>query len=281
MRAKRAHQDSGTRMTMPGTRTEIRLETGLRLAYLTSRYPAASSTFIANEIRGLRERGHHLDVFSIRRPTPDELPGELRDAAAEVTYVVPVRPTFLLAAHLAAFWLAPWRYICVLGQALRRPSGRGPWARVRPLLYFGEAAVLARMLCLQRIRHLHVHHANAAALVGLLAARLAGASYSFTAHGSDILLERDRLDEKLIGARFVITVSEFNRRQLVAAAGGTSITPIQVVHTGVDLQTFQPRPLARRSGPPPDPGRGKASPGQGVRPPAGRAGAAPGCASRF
>ena len=45
---------------------------GDRLAFLTSQYPAASHTFIRREVEALRELGWSIETFSIRPPGADE-----------------------------------------------------------------------------------------------------------------------------------------------------------------------------------------------------------------
>ena len=45
----------------------------MRIAYLASRYPAVSHTFIQREIAGLRDQGVTIDTFAIRRAQPDEV----------------------------------------------------------------------------------------------------------------------------------------------------------------------------------------------------------------
>lgn len=47
----------------------------MRLAYFLGCYPAASETFIAREIAGLRERGHEIDIFSLFAPDDSVPPG--------------------------------------------------------------------------------------------------------------------------------------------------------------------------------------------------------------
>ena len=44
----------------------------MRVAYLVSRYPAVSHTFILREVAALRCMGAHIDTFSVRRSRMDE-----------------------------------------------------------------------------------------------------------------------------------------------------------------------------------------------------------------
>ena len=56
----------------------------MKLAYLTSYYARASDSFVRLEVRLLRQMGHEVHTFSIRRPIASEIVGEevLRERAA-------------------------------------------------------------------------------------------------------------------------------------------------------------------------------------------------------
>jgi hypothetical protein len=60
----------------------------LRLAYLTSQYPATSHTFISREVAALRQLGLHLDTFSIRPPSAAELDDQAIATEAGNTFTV-------------------------------------------------------------------------------------------------------------------------------------------------------------------------------------------------
>lgn len=74
-----------------------------------------------------------------------------------------------------------------------------------------------------------------------VARRLAGIAYSFTAHAHDLYLEQSFLRRAIADARFVVTISEYNRRFMEPYADGTS-TPVHVVRCGVDPTAYRFRP---------------------------------------
>src|SRR4051812_35778255 len=140
----------------------------MRIAYLTSQYPATSHTFISREVAALRKLGVSLDTFSIRPPFPAELQDEGIAAEARNTFTVLKQPaTTILAAHLITLFSNPAGYLRTLGQALsHRPPGLRGFGL--SLAHFAEAVVLARELRRRRITRLHNHFANSAATVGYL-----------------------------------------------------------------------------------------------------------------
>lgn len=89
------------------------------------------------------------------------------------------------------------------------------------------------------VTHVHAHFATHPTLVALVVHRLTGLPFSFTAHGSDIHVDRRMLDVKMRAAAFAVTCSEFNKALMVDTAGGGGETT-HVIHYGVELDTFAP-----------------------------------------
>jgi glycosyltransferase involved in cell wall biosynthesis len=211
--------------------------TELRLAYLTSQYPATSHTFISREVAALRRLDVKLDTFSIRPPSDDELmDGAVREESA-ATFTVLMQPaTAFVAAHFGTLASRPGAYLRTLGQALRhRPPGLRGFAL--SLAHFAEAVLLARELSRRGITRLHNHFANSGATVGYLAARLAGMPWSFTMHG---ISETDYptgllLGRKIEAADFVACVSYFGRAQAMRLVATEHWDKIHVVRCGLQL----------------------------------------------
>jgi glycosyltransferase involved in cell wall biosynthesis len=209
----------------------------LRLAYLTSQYPATSHTFISREIAALRRLGVDLDTFSIRPPSDAELKDTAVREEAAATFTVLKQPvTAFAAAHLGTLASRPAAYLRTLGQALRhRPPGLR--AFLLSLAHFAEAVLLARELCRRNISRLHNHFANSGATVGYLATQLADMPWSFTLHG---ISETDYpagllLGRKIEAADFVACVSYFGRAQAMRVVAPEHWNKIQVVRCGLQL----------------------------------------------
>jgi len=208
---------------------------GVRLAFLTSQYPAASHTFIRREVEALRELGWSIDTFSVRRPGADEIISDADTAEADGTYyLLNQSPGAYLAAHAAALFSRPGGYLSALKLALghRAPGARGLFLG---LAHFTESVLLARQLRKRRTTHLHNHFANSAATVGLLASRLLGIRWSFTMHG---ISETDypaglMLGRKIEAAEFVACVSWFGRAQGMRLVGQDHWEKIHVVRCGL------------------------------------------------
>ncbi|MGF1553322.1 MAG: glycosyltransferase [Paracoccaceae bacterium] len=118
---------------------------------------------------------------------------------------------------------------------------------VRACAYFAEAVRLKRCLRRDGARHLHAHFASNAATVALLARRLGGPPFSFTAHGPEDFEPpiAHGLARKVGRAAFVVAISHFAKARLVAAAGLANWDRVEVVGCGVDLARLDtlPRPV--------------------------------------
>src|SRR5262249_3610702 len=90
----------------------------VRHAWLVSRYPALSHSFIRREVRELRRRGVAIHTFRIRRPpSAGLLNAEDREESAATFAIVPAPPLALAAALLRALCTRPRRFFRVLALA--------------------------------------------------------------------------------------------------------------------------------------------------------------------
>ena len=207
----------------------------VRLAYLTSQYPAASHTFIRREVEALRELGWAIDTFSVRPPGGGEAASEADRSEADRTfYILKQSAGAFLAAHLAELFSRPGPYLRTFRLALRHRAhgGRG---LLLGIAHFAESVLLARELRKRGTTHLHNHFANSAATVGLLASRLLGIHWSFTMHG---ISETDypaglMLGRKIGAADLVVCVSWFGRAQGMRLVDPREWEKMHVVRCGL------------------------------------------------
>ena len=209
----------------------------LRLAYLTSQYPATSHTFISREVAAVRRLGIRLDTFSIRPPAASELQEDTSRDEVENTFTVLNQPaTAFIGAHLGTLATKPGAYLRTLGQAFRhRPPGIRGFAL--SIAHFTEAVLLGRELGRRGTTRLHNHFANSGATVGYLATRLRAMPWSFTMHG---ISETDYpagllLGRKIEAADFVACVSYFGRAQAMRLVAPEHWSKIHVVRCGLQL----------------------------------------------
>lgn len=215
------------------------------MAYLISRYPAVSHTFILREVARLRMLGHTVRTASIN--PPDRHRSQMEQAErqeADDTYFVKAHGA--AGALLAlAYWLrhAPRRLAgTLLAGARLGGAGRFP----RGLAYAVEAAMVARWMAMHDMRMLHVHFGNAGATVGMLVKHLSRCHLSYTIHGPDEFddVPGQHLSRKVAEADSVVCISQFARGQLMRISDPRHWPKLAVCRLGVDpdAYAFQPRP---------------------------------------
>ncbi|MBK8598552.1 MAG: glycosyltransferase [Holophagales bacterium] len=218
----------------------------VRLAYLVSRYPAISHTFILREVLALRARGFEISVASINDPDrPDAgLTAEERAEAASTYYVKRHGVPGAFGAFLSALFTRPAGFFRGLASAVRL-GGTDPKALAKQLAYFVEALMVGRFVTKKGLSHLHVHFMTPASAVGLLVSKVFPVTFSMTAHGPDELYDVTayRLREKLEASRFVCTIGRYCRSQLMRLTDPCHWEKYEVTPLGVDLAAFSPRPF--------------------------------------
>lgn len=209
----------------------------MAIAYLVSRYPAVSHTFVRREVVALRRRGLEIQTFSLRETPGDQILSPEDEAERQGTWsILPTSPRKLAWAHMTALWRRPRQYFSTLRKAMqhRIPGVRSAlWAT----FHFAEAILLARELESRGIRHLHSHFSNAGGEVGRLASAYSGLGWSLTLHGSADFDSPTSglLGEKVADAQFVACVSHFGRAQALKLSAPEHWERVVVVRCGVPL----------------------------------------------
>ncbi len=213
-----------------------------RCAYVVSRYPSVSHTFVMREVAALRERGVEVDTVTVRRTEREDVIGTVARGEDATTYaILPTTPWRLARANLRAVGRSPRAYLATLVEALRDSSG-GVRATLWQLFYFAEAMLLKQHLDERDLRHVHAHHANVAADVAMIATRYSNrvrtgaATWSFTFHGPTELGDPagHKLGLKVARADAVVAISDYARARLLELAPGLDGDRIRVIRCGVD-----------------------------------------------
>lgn len=202
------------------------------VAYIASRFPTVSETFIRRELDAVAARGLDVTVLALF-PTP---PGPVHDATRPwLGRVRRVRPWD--AAASLAWWLRrrPLRLLSSIGY-VARGYARSP-ALPRALLTLVIAAAHARWVAEEEVGRVHAHFATYGALSAWMIKRLTGTPYSFTAHAHDLFIDQAFLREKVHDAEVVVAISDYNRRFL-RRYGGDVTTPVRVVRCGIDVASY-------------------------------------------
>ena len=230
-------------VTVPvnGTHNHERLadRASLKVAYMMSRFPKITETFILYEMLAMEQHGVQIEVYPLQREKTSVVHPEARSFVARANF----RPMFtlpMLRSHGRFFRRKPLTYLHTLWTVVRANFG-SPRYLAGSLAFFPKAVHFAELMEKDGITHLHAHFASFPAAVAYVIHRLTDIPYSFTGHGSDLNRDRHMLKEKVMEASTVVPISQFFKEMIVDECGEEIRHKIQVVHCGVDTAVFEPR----------------------------------------
>lgn len=210
----------------------------ISVAYIMSRFPTVTETFILYEMCELERLGVSIEVYPLIHQRDTVVHNEAAAFDARAHYCQPFsRAT--LAAQL--YWLRkkPRAYLRAWWRALRGNIFSWDFF-VRTFVIIPTAAWFARTMETNGITHIHAHWATHPALLAYTIHQLTGLPYSITAHAHDLFSDRTMLLEKLTHARFVVTISNYNRTMLRELYGPNIDARLVVLHCGIDPEKFVP-----------------------------------------
>jgi colanic acid/amylovoran biosynthesis glycosyltransferase len=208
--------------------------------YVASRFPKVTETFVVNEWLALSGR-FQMELAALRRTREAPVHPESRRAMARVRFLDALSQTVVAQA----FWIArrPRAYLSVLASVLRGSLRVSFAETAEAVVVFAEAVALARIAVRDGVAHVHAHFANHPATTAWIVHQLTGLPFSFTAHANDLFVAPALLERKAADARFVVAISEYNRRLLLDRCPSARV---EVVHCGVDPERYAPEPLEAR-----------------------------------
>ena len=212
----------------------------MHVAYVMSRFPKLTETFVLNELLEVQELGVDVSIFPLLREHDTVLHPGAEAMVARARYLPWLAWSFV-ASHARFLRHRPRAYLSSLAHLVRDNIGK-PRFLAAGLLLFPKIVHAAALMASQGIDHVHCHFARHPALAGLIISRLTGIPYSFTAHGSDVHVDRRMLCRKLAEARFAVTISEFNRAVIEGDCGAVPRSKLETLHVGVDTSVFSPGP---------------------------------------
>lgn len=215
----------------------------IRIGYVLKRFPRFSETFILNELLTLQSMGVDIDVFSLLKPPDEQRHARLQQLNFPVIGLSAYGKSAALKLHYGVHGDSQSLEALLSDDVSPIFSGKNKTEIAA--LYMKASAVAARASS-RNITHLHAHFGSDATTVALLAARMMGGTFSFTAHAKDIYHTYVSEDEdramrqaKISEAAFVVTVSDYNAdflRHICPEARSHIIR----LYNGIDLSTFAP-----------------------------------------
>jgi colanic acid/amylovoran biosynthesis glycosyltransferase len=207
-----------------------------RVAYIMSRFPKITETFVLYEMKALEDLGARVEVFPLlREPAGPRHPEAV--AYEERAYFAPLLSWRVLRANWRRLCRDPGAYVRTWWYALERSWGNARFF-LGALGYYPKCVLFAEQMEMLEVDHIHAHFATHPALAALLIHRLTEIPYSFTAHGSDLHVDRRMIAAKVSEAAFVVAVSGYNRELILEDSGQQHAEKVVVIHCGADPSVF-------------------------------------------
>jgi glycosyltransferase involved in cell wall biosynthesis len=218
-----------------------------KVAYIMSRFPKLSETFVLYEMLALQSQGVGVEVF----PLHNERAGVVHPEAqqfVERAYYSPIVSGPILKAQWRNLRARPSAYLGSWWEVLRGTFGSANYM-LGGLGIIPMATQFADTMTKLGVGHIHAHFANHPTVAALVVHRLTGIPFSFTVHAHDLYVDQHMLEHKVRAAAFVVAISKYNKEFIVRHCGEDVRDKIHVVHCGVDTRLFQPRQQESGSGP--------------------------------
>jgi glycosyltransferase involved in cell wall biosynthesis len=215
------------------------------IAYILGTFPQPSQTFIAREIRGLRQCGIPILIFALTRRPREALEEADRIWYDDVHFVPRVLTPSVVGATLQLLGRSPSKVLRACARVIALPH-RPRVLALRAIALSMAATWIARTIeRLGGCRQVHAHFALAQTEVAMVVSALLGRPFSFTAHARDIYATPSALEAKMQAAATVVTCTAFNVEHLRGLSADLPADRIQLVHHGVDASAAS-RVAARR-----------------------------------
>lgn len=210
---------------------------GLKVAYIMSRFPKITETFILYEMLAMQKQEIQVEVYPLLREKVDVMHPEA-EQFVEAAHFQPFISLPIIRANLYFLRKKPRVYLATLWDLLRANWGSFGFF-TGALGIFPKVVLFAYQMKAENIDHVHAHFASHPAAAGFIIRRLVDIPYSFTAHGSDLHRDRHMLCEKVNEAAFVVPISDYNRELILSECQKNHQGKVTVIHCGVDTDVFR------------------------------------------
>jgi len=209
------------------------------IAYVMSRFPKLTETFVLYEMLELRRAGFETVILPLRLERENATHPEVQEVAANI-FPAPLLSWQTVWVNLKWLFCHPVRTLGTFFSGVAGTLGNVN-ALAGAVLYFPKAVVFADTVRRLNVSHVHAHFATHSTMAAWAMHRLCGVSYSFTAHGSDIHVSQPMLRQKTRDAAFAVTVCDFNKRFVADRCGEETAQKFEIIRCGVDPAVFRPR----------------------------------------
>lgn len=209
------------------------------VAYIMSRFPKLTETFVLYEILAAQRVGVPVEVYPLQREKCKTMHKEAEPIVAKAHFT-PWLSLAIVLANLQFMLKMPITYWATWFTLARANLGSFRYF-AGAVFFFPKSVWMAKDMQRRGVTHVHAHFCSHPAATAYIIHQLTGIPYSFTAHGTDLHCDRHMLLEKVTDASSVIGISDYNRNLILEECGQQFASKVHVIHCGVDTAKFTPR----------------------------------------
>ena len=211
----------------------------LKVAYILHRFPYLTETFIMREMYWAREQGVDLTIFSLLPPKHDVVHEQAKELLPQTVYSSYLSKE-VFSAQLYFLSRSPGRYLTALIRSIWQVY-REPAVLIRVLLLFPKSVYFARRIEALKIDHIHAHFVWLEGIAAGIVKDLLDVTFSIHPHAFGLFARNQRdVRCELENATQVVTVSSYHRKYIADLCPEIRPDEIEIVHYGIDTDTFRP-----------------------------------------
>lgn len=206
-----------------------------KVAYIMSRFPGLSETFILREMCELERIGWHLSLYPLIFKEETVIHEEAKSWMGRAE-----NPLFyeILKENIKLMFSRPWLYFSIMFRVIIN-NLKSPKFLSRAIIVFPKAVWMSKKMVEENIEHIHSHYATHPALAAWIINQITGIPYGITVHAHDIFVDRSMLHQKLLDAAYIVAISEYNRNFLADHYGEWINQKTHIIHCGIYLENYK------------------------------------------
>ena len=212
----------------------------MRLAFVVSKFPKVTETFIQREILHFSEASNEIRLFHLTAFRNQEIVHAFARPVVGWTRYYPYWfSKAVISSLFAALINRPMELGAIIG-TICRECWRRPLLLIKSLSILPKSLAIAQELKGWGADHIHAEFAGHPATCAWIVGRMTGLPYSVSCHAHDIFISQALLLPKLKEAAFVRSISEFNKSYLCQRLKGIDASSIYVIHCGLQIKEITP-----------------------------------------
>lgn len=210
----------------------------MKIAYVMSRFPLLSETFILREMIGMDKLGFEIALYPLICQDQAVIHEEAKSWVKKAK-CIPFISKDILIENIRAFFQNPIQYLSLFFKIFKDNLSSFDFL-TKGLYLYPKAVYTAKRFKAEGIEHIHAHYATHPALLAWIIHKMTGISYSVTIHSHDIYDCHAMLGPKLQAASFLAPISNYNIDYMENLLGNWVRAKCTVVRCGIDPARFSP-----------------------------------------